>query len=113
MDEWEKRLTAEGVPFTRVNTIDQVAVDEQALARDMIKTIEHPEVGEMKMVGFPVKFSDETSDIRHSPPLLGEHSVEIARELGYGAPEIDAMLAQGAIQAPKAASAVPARAART
>ena len=110
VDEWEKRLTAEGVPFTRVNTIDQVAVDEQALARDMIQTVEHPEVGAMKMVGFPVKFSDEASDIRHSPPLLGEHSVEIARELGYGAPEIDAMLAQGTIQAPSA-KATPARAA--
>jgi crotonobetainyl-CoA:carnitine CoA-transferase CaiB-like acyl-CoA transferase len=111
VDEWEKRITAEGVPFTRVNTIDQVAADEQAVARDMIQTIEHTDVGVMKMVGFPIKFSDDTTDIRHSPPLLGEHSVEVARELGYGNKEIDALLAQGAIQAPVPRGVAPARAA--
>lgn len=109
--EWEKRLMAEGVPITRVNTIDQVAIDEQALARDMVVTIEHPVVGPMQTVGFPIKFSQETTDIRHSPPMLGEHSVEVARELGYGAKEIDALLAEGAIQAPAAPGAAPARAA--
>lgn len=110
VDEWEKLITAEAVPFTRVNTIDQVAVDEQALARDMIKVVQHQEAGSIKMVGFPLKFSEETIDIRHSPPLLGEHSVEIARELGYGANEIDALLVKGAIQKPPAPKAEPARA---
>jgi crotonobetainyl-CoA:carnitine CoA-transferase CaiB-like acyl-CoA transferase len=115
VDEWETRITAEGVPFTRVNTIDQVAVDEQALARDMIQTVTHPEAGPLKMVGLPIKFSETAADIRQSPPLLGEHSVRIARELGYAPAEIDALLAQGAIQAPGAADlqAAPARAARS
>jgi crotonobetainyl-CoA:carnitine CoA-transferase CaiB-like acyl-CoA transferase len=115
VDEWGKRITAEGVPFTRVNTIDQVAIDEQVLARDMIQTATHPEAGPLKMVGLPIKFSETAGDIRQSPPLLGEHSVQIARELGYGPAEIDVLLAQGAIQAPGAADfqTAPARAARS
>jgi crotonobetainyl-CoA:carnitine CoA-transferase CaiB-like acyl-CoA transferase len=115
MDEWEKRITPEGVPFTRVNTIDQVAVDEQALARDMIQTATHPEAGPIKMVGLPIKFSETPGDIRRSAPLLGEHSVQIAQELGYDPAEINTLLAQGAIQAPGAADlqAAPARTARS
>jgi crotonobetainyl-CoA:carnitine CoA-transferase CaiB-like acyl-CoA transferase len=115
VDEWEKRMAAEGVPFTRVNTIDQVAVDEQALARDMVQTMTHPEAGTIKTVGLPIKFSETAGDLRLSPPLLGEHSVRIAEELGYGRAEIDALLAQGAIQAPDAthSQAAPVRAARS
>ncbi|HVZ54587.1 MAG TPA: CoA transferase [Pseudolabrys sp.] len=105
VDEWEKRLTGEGVPFTRVNTIDQVAVDEQALAREMIQTITHPEVGDIKMIGLPIKFSDTSGVIRQSPPLLGEHSAQIVEELGYGPAEIDAMVAGGVIQVPAASRA--------
>jgi crotonobetainyl-CoA:carnitine CoA-transferase CaiB-like acyl-CoA transferase len=112
--EWEKRLTAEGVPFTRVNTIDQVATDEQALARDMIQTVTHPEAGPIKMVGLPLKFSAAAGDIRQSPPLLGEHSVQIAEELGYPRSAIDAMLADRVIQASAPhAPAAPARSARS
>jgi crotonobetainyl-CoA:carnitine CoA-transferase CaiB-like acyl-CoA transferase len=112
--EWEKRLAAEGVPFTRVNTIDQVAVDEQAIARDMIQTVTHPQVGALRMVGLPVKFSGTAGDIRQSPPLLGEHSVQIVQDLGYQRSEIDAMLAQGVIASAEAgAPAASARSARS
>lgn len=51
------------------------------MARDMIKTVEHPTCGEIKLVNSPVKFSFSTPSIRNPPPTLGEHTDEILRDI--------------------------------
>ena len=51
------------------------------LARDMVKEIEHPTCGPMKLVNTPVKYSYSEPSIRTPPPLLGQHTDEILREL--------------------------------
>lgn len=51
------------------------------LARDMVKEIEHPTCGPMKLVNTPVKFSQSEPSIRMPPPLLGQHTDEILRDV--------------------------------
>lgn len=51
------------------------------LARDMIKEIEHPTCGPMKLVNTPVKYSYSEPSIRTPPPLLGQHTDEILRDI--------------------------------
>ena len=48
----------------------------------MIEGVDHPVAGRVHTLGFPVKMSDTPPAIRRAPPLLGEHSAEILRELG-------------------------------
>ena len=97
VEEWVKRLSAEGVPCTSVNSIDKVVKDEQVAARDMIVEIEHPTAGTIRMAGLPVKLSANPGSIRRHAPLLGEHSAEVLRELGHTDEGIGALCAKGII----------------
>ncbi len=47
----------------------------------MIKEIEHPTCGPMKLVNTPVKYSYSEPSIRIPPPLLGQHTDEILRDI--------------------------------
>lgn len=94
---WMQELTKEGVPCTSVNSIDKVVVDEQVLARDMVVQIEHPDSGLLKMAGLPVKLSETPGEIRRYPPNLGEHTVEVAKELGVTDDEVEKMIAKGVL----------------
>ena len=47
----------------------------------MVKEVEHPTCGPMKMVNTPVKFSYSKPSIRTPPPLLGQHTDEVLRDV--------------------------------
>jgi crotonobetainyl-CoA:carnitine CoA-transferase CaiB-like acyl-CoA transferase len=77
-------LRAVQVPVSEVRTVPQVLADPQIAARDMIETVAHPSIGEIKLLGIPYKFSKTKAAVRRHPPLLGEHSDEIRREYSSG-----------------------------
>ena len=47
----------------------------------MVKEVEHPTCGPMKLVNTPIKYSYSEPCIRTPPPLLGQHTDEILREI--------------------------------
>lgn len=47
----------------------------------MIEEVDHPSVGPIKLVNHPVKYSRVEPKIRTPPPMLGEHTNEVLREL--------------------------------
>ncbi len=68
------------------------------LARDMVKEIEHPTCGPMKFVNTPVKYSYSEPSIRTPPPLLGQHTDEILRDLvRMNEGEIEDLKAEGVV----------------
>ena len=69
-----------------------------AQARGMVKEIEHPSCGNMKLVNTPVKYSYSTPGIRSAPPTLGQHSEEVLMNiLGMSAGEVKALKKDGVI----------------
>lgn len=80
--EWVDRCRRAGVPAGPVRTVAEVLEDPQVLAREMVVSVEHPSIGELKLVGIPFKFSSTPASVRRPPPLLGEHTAEVEREYG-------------------------------
>lgn len=97
VDDLEAALTEAGVPCSRVNNFQEVFANPHIRARNVIEDVTHPRMGTTRTVRNPVLFDRDGPSIRRPAPLLGEHSGEILRELGYGAAEIESFSKAGAV----------------
>ncbi|HEX7838753.1 MAG TPA: CoA transferase [Kofleriaceae bacterium] len=95
--EWIAELEAAGVPVGPVNRIGDMLADPQVAAREMVVEVDHPRAGRTRALGMPIKFSESRGDLTRPAPLLGQHSREILGQLGYAAPEIEALQQAGAV----------------
>jgi len=95
--EWLELLREANIPAGAVNTVDQALSLLHSKAREMVITMAHPTAGEVPLVGSPLKLSRTPVTMRRHPPLLGEHTDEVLREIGYGPDEISRLRAGGSI----------------
>ncbi|MFM0323514.1 CaiB/BaiF CoA transferase family protein [Caballeronia glebae] len=96
-DDWLARLNEKGVPCAPVNSVADALADPQVRHRDMVHPLTHHLGGEIEVLGNPIKLSRSPCGAFRSPPLLGQHTEEIMRELAYAADEIGSLRARGVI----------------
>lgn len=97
VNDWVERINAAGVPCGPVLNVEQVFADPQVHARNMLVQLPHPEVGDFKTTGLPIKLSQTPGTIERRPPLLGEHTDEVLRECGIAGDEIAQLREKGVI----------------
>jgi len=90
---WIERLWKEGIPAGPINTVDRALEAPNTLAREMVVEMPHPKAGSVRLIGSPMKFSATPVEYRRPPPLLGEHTEEVLRDvLGMSPEEIRALV---------------------
>jgi formyl-CoA transferase len=82
-DHWIRTFEANGLPCGPINNYEQVFADSHVLARGMVVETEHPTLGRLRTLGSPIKMSETPPTTGRRAPLLGEHTREVLREVGY------------------------------
>ena len=95
--DWEEILNGVGVANGPILHLDEVFQDPQVLHQEMLIEMDHPTIGRIKNLGFPAKLSRTPGAVRLPPPLLGQHTEEILKELGYSLGEIEGLRKEGII----------------
>lgn len=87
--EWVDALIENDIMFGSVNSIEDLIKDPHLRALEMFPVVEHPTEGTIRLIGFPISFSESPCGLYHLPPKLGEHSREVLTEVGYSEEELD------------------------
>ena len=78
---WLSIFEAAGIPCGPVNDLADVFADPQVQARGMVAGLPHPLADALPLVNSPIRLSATPVAHRHAPPLLGQHTEEVLREL--------------------------------
>jgi crotonobetainyl-CoA:carnitine CoA-transferase CaiB-like acyl-CoA transferase len=82
-DEWIALFEKNGIPCGQIFSVGEVLEHPQVRAREMVVERPHPKLKSVKMTGVPVKLSATPGEAGSAPPLLGQHTEDVLRGLGY------------------------------
>lgn len=94
---WITRLKSENIPAGPVRNVKEAFEDPYVKERDFIKEIWHPTSGKIRLFTNPIHMDNSSIPIYRHPPLLGEHTEEILKELGYNQKEIETFKKMGIV----------------
>ena len=97
-DEWWDLLKDKNTCVAPVNNIKEALDDPQLQDRQMVLEIEHPTLGKIQQIGFPVKLSETPAKVRDLGHIMGADTQKIMEELGYSQEEIKRLMKEEIIK---------------
>lgn len=87
--EWLPLLEAGDVPHSAALGLDEVQADPQVQFLDAISTVDHPQMGPVTRVRRPVYLDRQRDENVTAPPVVGEHTAEILKEIGLELQDVE------------------------
>lgn len=98
VDEWLS-LIGDQFPCGPINNFEQVFAMPHVREREMLVQMEHPTIGALPLVGSPLKMGGTPVSYRLPPPLMGEHTKEVLKDiLGFSDELVSDMLERGCVK---------------
>lgn len=98
VEEW-LALIGDQFPCGPINDFGQVFSMPHVREREMLVTMEHPTIGALPLVGSPLKMGGTPVEYRLSPPLMGEHTKDVLKNvLGYSEERITNLMKRGCVK---------------
>jgi CoA:oxalate CoA-transferase len=95
---WAEIFERAGIPFSPINSVRDICEDPYIAHRKMLVEVDQPLVGKIKIVGSPIRMSETPGEVASPAPMLGEHSVEVLRDiLDCSVKEIETLTLEGVI----------------
>jgi crotonobetainyl-CoA:carnitine CoA-transferase CaiB-like acyl-CoA transferase len=95
--EWLEIFDRLDVPAMPYHTFESLLEDPHLADVGLVTEVEHPTEGRIRDVGVPNRWSDATRTDYRPPPKIGQHSVEILREIGYSEDQVGALVERAVI----------------
>ncbi|AHG62923.1 CaiB/BaiF CoA transferase family protein [Advenella mimigardefordensis] len=93
---WTPMMIEQGIPAGPINTLDDVFRDEQVLACNLVQTVEHARLGQLRQVALPVNMSNHDSNsVVSAPPVFGQDTLQVAIDIGISRDQIEQLMADG------------------
>ena len=96
-DEWAAFNDEHDAMIEPILDVDEALDSELVRAREMVVSLDQPGLGEVRLLGHPVKFSRTAADPSRPAPALGEHTEEVLRDAGLDGDELATLLESGAV----------------
>jgi crotonobetainyl-CoA:carnitine CoA-transferase CaiB-like acyl-CoA transferase len=96
-DEWIELLATKDVWCAPVRSFDELVDDPQVAHNDLLTTVPHPNGGDLRVVGIPMRFSATPATVRSGPPAVGQHTDEVLAGAGYSDREIRMLRDDGVV----------------
>ena len=93
--EWLALLTPDDIPFSVVNSLDDLPNDPHLQSVDFWQLVDHPSEGRLRLPANPVGMSASPPAVTRLQPRLGEHTAEVLRECGFDDAGVQALTAVG------------------
>lgn len=95
--KWVQQLEAHDILCAPIRSTAEALQDPQLAVNALLVEVEHSRLGKLRFIGTPVRLSSTPARPAQAAPMMGEHTDEILREVGYSAAEIADFRAGGIV----------------
>jgi len=95
--DWLDILHRQRIPCGPIFNLQQVFEDPQVLHNGMVVEHDHPTAVPRRLLGFPLRLSEVSGDIRLPAPALGEYTDDLLVRLGHSQVMIDTFRRDGVL----------------